>query len=185
MASSLMPLSPFRIILSHWWNGLGGFTIWNASYCRFATMEKLAIYVVALSDREWHYSSTTKELGHVQHPSLPRLRLGNFTQNSSVPPGDGLPVISWGDAEGLCSEVQSTERAALYDRVFSSRRHARIPRGALADCGLVVGWYSAPRHAGRAAPVASSRAPLCFHDLPLIAADTMSFMFVLLACYCL
>ena len=74
-------------------------------------------------------------------------------KNSSVPLGDRLPAASRdAAAEGSCSEAQSTGRAALYDHVFSSRRRAQIPCGALADCGLRVGWCSAPPHAGRVAP---------------------------------
>ena len=94
--------------------------------------------------------------------SLPRLYLGKFAQKPSVLLGDRLLVLSWGDTNGSCSEVQQTKKAVLYDSVFSSRRHARIPRGGgggvLVDCGLVVGWYSAPHHACCVcvAPVASS-----------------------------
>jgi len=91
----------------------------------------------------------------VQRSSLSRLHVGNFAKNSSVPLGDRLPVASRDDAEGPCSEAQSTGRAALYDRVFSSRRRAQIPCGGTRGLWFARGMVlrsSSGGHAGRVAP---------------------------------
>ena len=198
----------------------------------------------------------------MQRLSLFRLHVDNFAKNSSVPLGDGLPVASRDDAEDPCSEAQSTGRAALYDRVFSSRRcggtrglwfargmvlrssscrpHCSLPRQAkrhYARCHRLryEEWQGRRTHSSwklldsrshrtqtpsksyccilscrlgpremlkhrSSSPAILRLWPLqhgipgqpgvdviacgcCFHDLPLIVADTLSFVFVLRACY--
>jgi len=80
-------------------------------------------------------------------------------KRSLVSLGDGLLVVSRDDAEGSCSEVESTRSAALYDIVFSSQCRTWIMHGSLVDCGLITRFCSAPRYAGRTAPCR-----LCFEQ---------------------
>jgi hypothetical protein len=74
-------------------------------------------------------------LGHVQRPSMSRLRAGVFAKTTSFQPGDGSVVASREDGRGPCSEAGRDAAAPLYGRL----PHAWIPH---ADTSRARGGFS-------------------------------------------